>query len=194
MGTWSPHNETDPYLINTSNSLMGLIHLQEYKEVPFVTRSQWSYSRGQALFSVLSSAHTPLQSQCALSGQNRKSLSRTDFYYSRCAEHYLLDWEERVFKSTQIISLSADIPSFSFNYSIYIFTYLQHCKQNIGFFVTILENLLTPTSSILLTVSLHWGILLTKVEVVGEVKSSRVSRINSGTVIIPGILNPLTKI
>ena len=123
MGTWSPHNETDPYLINTSNSLMGLIHLQEYKEVPFVTRSQWSYSRGQALFSVLSSAHTPLQSQCALSGQNRKSLSRTDFYYSRCAEHYLLDWEERVFKSTQIISLSADIPSFSFNYSIYIFTF-----------------------------------------------------------------------
>ena len=146
---------------------------------------------------MLSSAHTPLQSHCALSGQNRKSLSRTDFYYSRprCAEHYLLDWgwEERVFKSTQIISLSADIPNYCYNYFKYIFTFLQHCRQNIGIFVTIFENLLTPTSSILLTVSLHWGILLTKVEVVGEVKSSRVSRMNSGTVIIPGILNPLTK-
>ena len=48
-------------------------------------------------------------------------------------------------------------------------------------------NIFVRTSSILVTVSLHCGILVTKVEVVGEAKSSRVSRMNSGTVMIPGI-------
>ena len=53
---------------------------------------------------------------------------------------------------------------------------------------TIIIKVTIPTSSILFIVSLHWGILLTKVEVVGLAKSSLASLMKSGTVMTPGMV------
>ena len=51
-----------------------------------------------------------------------------------------------------------------------------------------------PTSSNFWTVSLHWGILDTKFEVVGLLRSSRVSRMKSLAEITPGIFATLLQL